>query len=241
MTTSDAPANRLLSSIPYAEWEVLRPHATTVTLQSSQTLFAHGETNDIVYFPITSVVSMIAEMANGDRCEYGVIGSEGMLGLQIALCAQPLRGTALTQIGGSTVRLKGEMLRKATAAGQTPHLERLLLRYAQATINVLAQSAACNALHPIYRRTARWLLLSRDRVGSDNLALTQEFLARMLGVRRASVTEAAARLHSKKIIEYDRGNIHLLHSEALEAESCECYRVIRDEYDRLFEGAEPIP
>jgi CRP-like cAMP-binding protein len=113
-------------------------------------------------------------------------------------------------------------------------LHRLLLRYAQATINVLAQSAACNALHPIPKRAARWMLQSRDRAGNDYFSLTQEFLAKMLGVRRASVTTAAAELQDSRIIEYNRGHIHVLDEKALEEKSCECYQLMRQEYTRVF-------
>jgi len=152
---------------------------------------------------------MVAEMANGDECEYGCIGREGMLGLQVALGAQPLRGRALCQLEGKAIRLDGAILRKLTASGEAPALHRLLLRYAQATINVLAQSAACNALHRVHTRTARWLLQTRDRAGSNSFPLTQEFLAKMLGVRRSSVTEIAGDLRRRKIIDYGRGTIHI--------------------------------
>lgn len=229
--------NSLLAVIPPAEWNLLEPHATIVTLRQAQTIFAVDEPSDVIYFPLSCIVSMIAEMANGDQCEYGCIGREGMLGLQVALSAQPLRGTALCQLEGAAVRLDGGALRTLAESGNVPRLQRLLLRYAQGTINVLAQSAACNALHSVYQRTARWLLLSRDRAGSDYFSLTQDFLAKMLGVRRASVTNAAARLERERIIEYDRGNIHVRNGEALEAAACECYWYMRNEFALVLENA----
>jgi len=180
---------------------------------------------------------MISEMANGDECEYGCIGREGMLGLQVALGAQPLRGRALCQLEGEAVRFDGAILRGLTASGKAPELHRLLLRYAQATINVLAQSAACNALHPITQRAARWLLMSRDRAGSDTFSLTHEFLAKMLGVRRASVSTIAEVFQSKDIIQYRRANVRIVNSEALEAEGCECYQLMRDEYRLVFQNS----
>jgi CRP-like cAMP-binding protein len=181
---------------------------------------------------------MIAEMANGDECEYGCVGREGMLGLQIALGAQPLRGRALCQLEGEAVRFDGAFLHAITDSGETPELHRLLLRYAQATINVLAQSAACNALHANPERTARWLLLSRDRAGNNRFSLTHEFLAKMLGVRRSSVTKIAEALQDDGIISYARGHIQILDENALAAKSCECYGIIRDEYALVFQTPE---
>jgi CRP-like cAMP-binding protein len=229
-----ARTNRLLGSIPAHEWALLEPFAVLVKLNHAQVIFADEQPADMTYFPTTSIISMIALMKNGDECEYGCIGREGMLGLQVALGAQPLRGRALCQLEGGAVRLDGSILRKVTASGEAPELHRLLLRYAQATINVLAQSAACNALHDITARAARWLLLSRDRAGSDEFHLTQEFLAKMLAVRRPSVTEAARLLQERGIIDYSRGNMRILDREGLEAAACECYRLMTDEFSRTF-------
>jgi CRP-like cAMP-binding protein len=229
--------NHLLAHLPLGEWEMLRGHARVVTLKHAALMFADEEPADFTYFPLTCIVSMIAEMSNGDECEYGCIGREGMLGLQIALGAQALRGRALCQLEGEAVRFDGSVLRRLTASGEAPELHRLLLRYAQATINVLAQSAACNALHTNPKRAARWLLLSRDRAGSGHFPLTHEFLAKMLGVRRSSVTRIEADLRDAGIIKYSRGHIQILNDEALESESCECYRIIRDEYARVYAPA----
>jgi hypothetical protein len=150
--------NDLLARLPATEWSLIEPYASIVTLKHAQVLFTDVQPADLTYFPLTSIVSMIAEMANGDECEYGCIGREGMLGLQVALGSQPLRGRALCQLEGKAIRLDGAILRKVTTSGEAPELHRLLLRYAQATINVLAQSAACNALHNIPMRTARWAI-----------------------------------------------------------------------------------
>jgi CRP-like cAMP-binding protein len=231
--------NKFLGSLPQAEWALLKPSATVVTVKYAELLFADREPANVTYFPLTCIISMIAEMANGDQCEYGCIGREGMLGLQVALGAQPLRGRALCQLEGEAVRLDGAILRKLTASGQAPALHSLLLRYAQANINTLAQSAACNALHDIAQRTGRWLLSSRDRAGSNRFALTQDFLAKMLGVRRASVTEVARDLQSRKIIDYRRGEINILDVGALEQQTCECYRIMREEYELVFADESP--
>jgi CRP-like cAMP-binding protein len=188
---NDPKLNRLIAHLPEAEWAQLEPHATVVQLAHAQQVFTGGERSDVSYFPLTSIISMISEMANGDESEYGCIGREGMLGLHVVLGAQPLRGQALCQLKGNALCLDGSALRSVTLSGKAPELHRLLLRYAQATINTLAQASSCNALHNIHQRTARWLLLSRDRAGSDTFSLTHEFLSRMLGVRRASVPDVA--------------------------------------------------
>jgi CRP-like cAMP-binding protein len=230
VTETGRCTNALLDHLPAAEWALLEPHAVVVMLKHGQLLFTDEQPADLTYFPLTAIVSMIAEMEDGDECEYGCIGREGMLGLQVALAAQPLRGRALCQLKGLAVRLDGRILRKVTASGEAPELHRLLLRYAQTTINVLAQSAACNALHSVPQRAARWLLSTRDRAGSDSFSLTQEFLAKMLGVRRASVTAIALDLQDRGIIVYGRGNIEILDAASLERETCECYAVMREQY-----------
>jgi CRP-like cAMP-binding protein len=229
-----AVTNELLAHLPDDEWEMLRPAARIVSLGHAAVLFADGEPSHVTYFPLSCIISMITVMANGDECEYGCIGREGMLGLQIALGAQPLRGQAICQLIGKAIQFDGDLIHNLTVSNRAPELHRLLLRYAQATINVLAQSAACNALHPISQRAARWMLQSRDRAGDDFFSLTQDFLAKMLGVRRASVSEAAATLQDSKIIEYTRGHIHVLNGAALERASCECYQLMRSEYARVF-------
>lgn len=231
---SSLRANKFLETLPPHEWNLLEPSATVVTVKYAELLFADREPANFTYFPLSCIISMIAEMANGDECEYGCIGREGMLGLQVALGAQPLRGRALCQLEGEAVRFDGGILRRLTASGEAPILHGMLLRYAQASINTLAQSAACNALHDLTQRTGRWLLSSRDRAGSDEFALTQEFLAKMLGVRRASVTDVAGNLQARKIIDYRRGHVRILNARALEEETCECYRVMREEYEIVF-------
>lgn len=230
----DRRANDFLAHLPEHEWARLEPSATLVSMKLAELVFSDAEPADFVYFPLTAILSMIAEMANGDQCEYGCIGREGMLGLHIALGAQALRGRALCQLSGNVIRFDGALLRSITSSDEAPELHRLLLRYAQATINVLAQSAACNVLHSITQRTARWLLQSRDRAGSNEFGLTQEFLARMLGVRRASVTRSARLLQRERIIDYDRGQIRILDPAALEAGCCECYELMRAEYALVF-------
>ena len=234
---SNALQNEILGHLPRAEWALLEPHVTIITVKNAVVLFADNDPASHTYFPLTCTISMIAEMANGDECEYGCIGREGMLGLQVALGAQPLRGRAICQVEGEAVLFDGAVLRDLTDSGSAPELHRLLLRYAQATINVLAQSAACNALHTVTQRAARWLLLSRDRAASDTYILTQEFLAKMLGVRRASVTATARNLQMTGSIDYQRGRISILDGDLLVRSSCECYALMTTEYALVFERA----
>lgn len=230
----DPTTNALLAQLPATEWSLMVAEAEIVTLRYAEVLFNDGEPADIVYFPLTCIVSMMALMQNGQEIEYGSIGREGMVGLQVALNAQPLRGRAICQLEGEAVRFQGEELRRLENAA-APRLQRLLLRYAQGTINVLAQSTACNALHSVRERTARWLLMTRDRAGGDTFDLTQEFLSKMLGVRRAGVAESASDLQKEGIIDYIRGQIKVLDKERLEAAACECYVHIRDEYARVVD------
>jgi CRP-like cAMP-binding protein len=231
---SDPRVNALLGHLPPDEWAALRGSAQIVTIDLEQVLFSDDEPGDVVYFPLTAIVSMMALMRDGQEIEYGSIGREGMVGLQVALRAQPLRGRAMCQLEGEAVCFRGADLRKIMfAAG--PELQRLLLRYAQSTINVLAQSTACNALHSVRERTARWLLMTRDRAGEDTFDLTQEFLSKMLGVRRAGVAEVARELQRDGIIEYIRAQIRVCDPTRLESTACECYALIRDEYARVLD------
>jgi CRP-like cAMP-binding protein len=231
---SNPLVNELLRHLPADEWRQLSAHTRIMTLRYAEVLFNDDEPPDMAFFPLTALVSMMAVMRNGDEIEYGSIGREGMVGLQVALGAQALRGRAICQLEGEVLCLPGAAIRESDRA---PELHRLLMRYAQSTINVLAQSAACNALHSVRERTARWLLITRDRAGADDFALTQDFLSKMLGVRRAGVTEVARDLQRESIIEYTRGHIRVLDAVRLEQASCECYERIRDEYARVFDPA----
>jgi len=229
---ADALVNDLLRRMPVDEWALLKPDLTIVTLAYGQILFEDGEPSDMAYFPMTAVISMLSLMKNGDEAEYGSIGREGMVGLQVALDSQPLRGRAMCQLEGEAVILAREDMTKLTQE-TAPQLHRLLMRYAQSTINVLAQSVACNALHPMRQRMARWLLMTSDRAGQDEFPLTQEFLSLMIGVRRAGVSQAAQKFKRDKIIKYTRGKVTILDRKTLENSSCECYEFIRDEYAKV--------
>jgi CRP-like cAMP-binding protein len=228
-------ANDLLRVLPDREFARFTEGAEVVTLANGDVLFNHDEPSSVGYFPLNSVISTIALMKNGQEVEYGSIGREGMVGLQVALGLQPLRGRAICQLEGEVLRVPRSNLEELPVTA--PRLQWLLMRYAQGTINVLAQSTACNALHSVRQRTARWLLMTRDRAGSDRFDLTQEFLSKMLGVRRAGVTEVALELQRAGIIDYARKQMEILDAQRLAEIACECYGLIRHEYGRVIDEA----
>src|SRR5215217_1946631 len=184
-----------------------------------------------VYFPINGACSMIATMKDGQEVEVGTIGNEGMLGLPVFLERETVPLRTISQVPGEAVRMRSEALRREVRPGDRLH--RLLHRYTEATLVFAAQSSACNRLHSVEQRASRWLLHTHDRVGKDEFPLTQVFLAQMLGVRRASVSEVASALQKQGSISYSRGLIKILDRPGLEAKSCECYDVIRAEFNRL--------
>ncbi|HLL13866.1 MAG TPA: Crp/Fnr family transcriptional regulator, partial [Pyrinomonadaceae bacterium] len=185
-----------------------------------------------VYFPNRGSVSVISTFKNGAGVEVGVIGNEGMFGLNVVLGSVTTPLEAIVQLPGEALRTPSDALRNEFKSGGV--LQDLLLRYTQAFIIQIAQSAACNRFHPTDGRLARWLLTSHDRAQTDELQLTQEFISLMLGTRRPAITEAAGRLQNEGIIEYDRSNIRIADRERLEATSCECYEIVKTEYERLL-------
>jgi CRP-like cAMP-binding protein len=203
-----------------------------VSLSHGQTIILPYEPIPFVYFPVNSLLSLVTVMEDGSTVEAGAIGREGMAGLPILLDAGTTPSQTLAQIPGKAVRVKAEIIKKAFDAGGA--LRHILHRYIHTTIVVGSQTAACNRLHHIEARLCRWLLMSSDGVGSEELSLTQEFLSTMLGVRRAGVSEAASQLMDKGLIRYQRGRIQIVDKKSLETAACECYGVVKAEYDRLF-------
>lgn len=226
--------NRLLAALPQEDYARLAPHLEVVDLAFKELIYRPDEPIRFVYFPLDGVVSLLATMADGAAVEVASVGREGMVGLPAFLGARSLAGQAFAQIPGRAARLGADALREATAASGP--LRDLLQRYTQAMFDLVAQSAACNRLHPLDERLARWLLMTHDRLGADRFPLTQEFMGQMLGVRRASVSTAAAILQRAGLIRYARGRITVTDRAGLEAASCECYGVIRREFDRLLGG-----
>jgi CRP-like cAMP-binding protein len=226
--------NRILDALPPKEYERLLPDLSPVSLELKHRLLAPGDTIDTIYFPVSAVVSLLTAMGDGSSVEVATIGSEGVVGIPVFLGAQATsaRDFYQVQVSGSAAAMDAGAFRAAT--GQDAPLRGLVERYAQALFSQVSQQVACNGLHSVERRCSRWMLLTHDRVGSDEFALTQEFLAQMLGVRRASVTVAAGVLQKAGFIRYSRGRVTIVDREGLENASCECYRIIRAEFDRLL-------
>lgn len=224
--------NRLLAALPREDLERLTPHLATVGLAFREKVYTPNEPMPYVYFPVSGVCSVVVGMANGAVVEVATIGNEGMLGLPVFLRSGTVPGEAFCQIDGRYCRLPADALLRETANGGALH--DLLQRYTQALIVQIAQSAACNRLHPIEQRCARWLLMTHDRVAGDRFPLTQQFLAQMLGVRRAGVSVAASTLRTADLIRYARGVMTVTDRAGLEDAACECYGVVRREFDRLL-------
>ncbi len=224
--------NRLLAALPDAEYQHLIPHLEHVPLSLKQVLYDVGEPIEYVYFPHQSIVSALSTMADGSMVEVGLVGNDGIVGIPAALGDNIATTTTTVQIPNSAMRMKASVLKSEFGRGGV--LQSLLLRYIQALYALVSQNAACNRLHHLDGRLARWLLLVYDRVESNELPLTQEFISQMLGVRRAGVTVAANTLQQAGLIRYTRGRITILNREELQAASCECYEFINGEYARLL-------
>jgi CRP-like cAMP-binding protein len=229
----DATKNRLLSALRPDDFAWLEPHLERVTLASGQVLAEPRVPLANVYFPETAVLSLVNRMADGSAVEVGTVGSEGMAGVPAFLGAEAGESQILCQIPGAALRAPAAVI---TAAGDArPDLRHLLNRYTQAYLTQVAQTAACNRVHAIEQRCARWLLATHDRVGgAAGFALKQEFLAVMLGVRRAGVSVAAGALQDAGLIRYRRGGVRVLDRVGLERAACECYGIVRRHFDRLL-------
>lgn len=226
------PTNRLLDALPEALFELLAPHLEQVRLDVRDPVAAPGQPYEYVYFPQDCIISVVNDMRDGGTVETGTIGNEGVAGLPALLDSVTSERRMFGQVPGSAQRARSEVV--AELVERERALRRLINRYSQAYLSQVAQGAACNRLHGIEQRCARWLLLTQDRVGRDDFSLKQEFLAEMLGVRRAGVSVAASTLQHAALIRYSRGIVHVLDREGLEAASCECYGVIRAQFDRLL-------
>jgi CRP-like cAMP-binding protein len=224
--------NRLLAAFPPDIQERLRPHAEVGTLEHGFHAIRPDDPIRDVYFPLNCLLSMVTTMADGQMVESGTIGREGMSGLPVLLSAGQTTMPTFVQIPGSAVRIAASVMKAVYE--ELPEARALLNRYAHTVIVVGSQSTACNALHRVEARMARWLLMSNDGTGSDELNLTQEYLAAMLGVRRAGVTEISVKLKAAGVIEHRRGAYRIIDRESLERLACECYGRVRAEYERLF-------
>ncbi|UYV18321.1 Crp/Fnr family transcriptional regulator [Halomonas qaidamensis] len=224
--------NALLGLLPEEELRRLMPHFEEVALTLGQSLCESGQHMNHVYFPLDSIVSLLCVMENGASTEIAVVGYEGVVGVSLFMGGETTPSRAIVQSAGKALRLKGQLLKNEFYRAGT--MQRLLLRYTQALLTQMAQTAVCNRHHNLDQQLCRWLLLSLDRLWGNELIMTQELIANMLGVRREGVTEAAGKLQRAGLIAYHRGHINVLDRQGLEERVCECYSVVKDEYDRLL-------
>ncbi|MEP6885359.1 MAG: Crp/Fnr family transcriptional regulator [Gammaproteobacteria bacterium] len=229
---ADQKDNQLLAMLPESEWGHWLPNLEPVDLPLGKVLYESGNTLTHVYFPTTAIISLLYVMEDGSSAEIAVVGYEGIIGISLFMGGESTPSRAVVQSAGKGFQLKASLLMQLFDKGG-PVLH-LLLRYTQALITQMAQTAVCNRHHTLDQQLCRWLLLSLDRIRSNELVMTQELIANMLGVRREGVTEAAGRLHKAGLINYQRGHITVLNREELERRSCECYAVVKKEYDRLL-------
>jgi CRP-like cAMP-binding protein len=231
------PRNRILAALPRDEYERLLPHLKPVTLEYKQVLFEPHKTIRYAYFPEDSIISMITTVIDKTVVEVGLVGGEGMVCVATFLGANSSPHQGIVQGQGNAQRIKASVLRDEFKRGGK--LQDLLLRYTQAHLVLIAQTAVCNRLHALEARLSRWLLLIHDRMDGDEFLLTQDVMSKMLGAQRTGVTDAAGTLQKKGSISYSRGRIVVLDRQKLEETSCECYRIVREEYDCLTGARTP--
>jgi CRP-like cAMP-binding protein len=230
--THDPRQNHLLAALPEEERTRIFPHLELVSMPLGEAVCESGIQMCHVYFPTTCIVSLLYVMEDGASAEIAVVGNEGIVGVSLFMGGETTTSRAVVQSSGHAYRLKGQLLKDAFfRAGP---MQRLLLRYTQALLTQMAQTAVCNRHHSVDQQLCRWLLLSLDRLPSNELAMTQELIANMLGVRREGVTEAAGKLQRAGLIRYRRGHITVVDRPGLEARVCECYQVVKKELDRLL-------
>jgi CRP-like cAMP-binding protein len=224
--------NQLIAALPPAEKQRWLPQLEWVEMPLGQVLYESGSTLTHVYFPTSSIVSLLYVMENGSSAEIAVVGNEGIVGISLFMGGSSTPSRAVVQSAGGGYRLEAQAMKdEFNRAGPVLHL---LLRYTQALITQMAQTAVCNRHHSLDQQLGRWLLLSLDRLPGNQLVMTQELIANMLGVRREGVTEAALKLQKSELISYSRGRITVLDRAGLEQRTCECYAVVKKEYDRLL-------
>ncbi len=232
-TKSQGPVeNHLLAALPDEVFARLLPHLQPASFALGSVVYESSERMERLYFPTTCIVSLLYTMTDGATAEMGLVGNDGVVGVALFMGGNTVPNRAVTQVAGDAFTVPASVLLEEFRRGGQCQL--LLLRYTQALITQISQTAVCNRLHAVEQRLCRWLLLTHDRVQSAELLLTQEFIANMLGGRRESVTKAARRLQKAGLIRYVRGHITILDRKGLEAASCECYQVVKTEFDRLL-------
>lgn len=224
--------NHIFEAMPTNEWERLLPFIETIELPLGKVLYEPGTKMSHVIFPSSAIVSLLYALENGSSAEIAVVGNEGVVGISIFMGGESTSSRAVVQSAGVGYKIKSSMLLdEFNRGGPIMHL---LLRYTQALITQMSQTAVCNRHHSLDQQLCRWLLLSADRLTSNELIMTQELIANMLGVRREGVTEAALKIQKAGLIQYARGHITILDRHGLERRTCECYQVVKTEYDRLL-------
>src|SRR5271165_4291643 len=231
---SNVHNNRLLALLTDADYERLRPHLRAVPLEYRKSLYEAGKSIEFVWFIETGVGSLVNTMANGDAAEVGTIGNEGMVGLPLLFGDRQAPTSVYVQVPGAGLRMSAMVFERELA--QSASMRTVMLHYAHAFFNQVSQSAACNQYHSLRQRCCRWLLMTHDRMDSDQFLLTQEFLAMMLGVQRTGVSAAAGALQRAGFIRYKRGKVTIIDRHGLMKRSCECYGVSKREFDRLLGG-----
>ena len=227
-----------MAALPPAEWARWAPSLESVDMPLGHVLYESGIALEYVYFPLTAIVSLLYVMENGASAEIAVVGNEGIVGVSLFMGGESTPSRAVVQSAGLGCRLKASVMKtEFDKAGPVLHL---LLRYTQALITQMAQTAVCNRHHSLDQQLCRWLLLSLDRLQGAELIMTQELIANMLGVRREGVTDGALKLQKAGLIRYARGHITILDREGLESRTCECYAVVKREYDRLLPATRAV-
>ncbi|MEO8923024.1 MAG: Crp/Fnr family transcriptional regulator [Caldimonas sp.] len=230
-STANPKQNHLLAALPVDEWQRWQPQLEHVQMPLGQVMYESGGTMSHVYFPTTAIVSLLYVMENGASAEIAVVGNEGLVGVSLFMGGGSTPSRAVVQSAGQGFRLTSKVIKEEFNRAPVLHL---LLRYTQALITQMAQTAVCNRHHSLDKQLCRWLLLSLDRLQGNELVMTQALISNMLGVRREGVTEGALKLQEAGFIRYSRGRITVLDRPGLEKRTCECYRVVKTEYDRLL-------
>lgn len=230
--TDSALMNHLLAALPADEFVRLSPHLEPVSLELGQVIYESGELLEYVYFPTTAIISLLYIMENGSTAEIGMAGNDGLVGIAIFMGGSTTPNRAVVQSAGNAYRMRAKALRfEFHLSGQ---FQNILLRYTQYLMTQISQTAVCNRLHSVEKQLCRWLLINHDLLQTNKLIMTHDLIANMLGVRREGVSIAAGHLQRSGLIKYVRGTITMLDRDGLEEAACECYRVVKDEYDRLL-------
>jgi len=228
----NSPQNKLLSALPQTDLDRIKPYLVPVELPLGKVLCESGGKLSNVFFPTTAIVSLLSVMENGASAEIAVVGNDGIVGIALFMGGETMTNRIVVQSAGMAYQLNDKILiQEFQRSGALQHL---LLRYTMALLSQMAQTAVCNRHHSVDQQLCRWLLLSLDRLQTNELTMTQELIANMLGVRREGVTEAAGKLQTARLIDYSRGHITVLDRPGLEGRVCECYKVVRDEFNRLL-------